>query len=309
MFDNNIEYLQINQCIPFKGDLFECNILDDKFEQLVYSIGTIGLVTPIIARRVNNCYEVVVGRLRLKALEYLGIEVVPAIVRDLTDVESEILVIETNINQRCIDNFKHSQIAEIVYRYHSLIKKQGRRSDLLRNVQKIISEIEGSNNATFSPVGEKLNSAVESGKKFSLSARTISRYLRVYLLCDELKQLLDYGYVSLRTAVELSFLDVSIQYVICDIIRDYFVVKYNDAIMLREYYQLGILNKDNVANVLNGMRINKTNYSGFKPMKKLFDKYSLGRFSNSELETLLDEALHLYFVEVLGDCSKVSWCK
>ena len=306
MLDSTIEYIHIDRCKLFKEDLFRYDDSDALFMQLVHSIGTIGLINPIVARRVGNYYEVVVGRSRFRAIKYLGIYEIQAIVRDLNDIEAEILVFETNINQRGIDNLKHSQVAELIYRYHSLLKKQGRRSDLLIGVQRVMSEFEYNSIQTYSQVGEKLNSAVESGKKFNLSARTISRYLRIYLLCDDFKELLDDGCLSLRTAVELSFIDKSLQTVLYDAVQDRFEVKYENAVALRRYYQMGVLNKDNITNVLNGMRMSKPNFNGFKPMKKLFDKYSLGRFSSSELEALLDEALYLYFVEVQGDCSKVN---
>lgn len=305
-YEGIIVNIPVCDCYVYRNDLFSIELEDNN---IIDSIGTFGIINPVIAREVaEDMYEIVVGRLRFKAIKYLGLGTIPAIIRNITDDEARIIMVETNLNQRRMDELKHSEIASIVYEYHSSLKAQGRRTDLIKEVCRIVDTISQESNLTFSPVGEKLNSAEEVGKKFKLSGRTISRYLRIFTLNDSIKLLVDEGDISIRAGVELSFLTNDNQDILSNLLHEIKRgIKYDEAILLREHERCNTFN----AELIKSLLINKTNFCnnivGFKPMFSLFKKYSLNAYNQDELENIIDKALYLYFETYSEKRNKVSW--
>lgn len=230
--------VSVYDCYVYKCNYFTKEVDVDCL--MLKSIGTYGVINPVIARYKNHKYEIILGRRRFLALKELGIPIVPLIIRDLNDTEVDLLIIEANVNQRGVETFKHSELANIVYTYYSNIKAQGRRTDLLNEVRNLLDIMGNDDEVTFRPVGEKLDSTKECSNKFKISTRTVSRYLRVYLLIDELKQSLDENLISLRASVELSYIECSLQKYIASLIQKKNIrITYEQAVWLRHQQKQG----------------------------------------------------------------------
>lgn len=162
--------------------------LDEDMEQLVESVKSRGVITPITLRRKEDGrYEIVSGHRRRKACELAGLATVPAEIKELTRDEAIILMVESNLQRSVI------LPSEKAFSYKMRLEamnRQGIRTDL-----------------TSCPVGTKLDSGEELSKDQGDSRRQIFRYIRLTELAPELLDLVDEGKIAMRPAVELSYLN------------------------------------------------------------------------------------------------------
>ena len=167
--------------------------MDEDMDQLVESVKSRGIITPITLRqKEDGRYEIISGHRRRKACELAGLEMVPAEIKELTRDEAIILMVESNLQRSVI---LPSEKAFAYKMRLDAMKRQGQRTDL---------------DGTSRPVGaksrdnrsdEQLADAVED------SARQISRYIRLTELAPDLLEMVDEGKIAMRPAVELSYLN------------------------------------------------------------------------------------------------------
>lgn len=164
--------------------------LDEDMDQLIESVKSRGVITPITLRRKEDGrYEIVSGHRRRKACELAGLATVPAEIKKLTRDEAIILMVESNLQRSVI------LPSEKAFSYKmrlEAMKRQGQRTDL-----------------TCSPVGNKLpgvKSSTVMAEEVGESKNTIFRYIRLTELIPELLDLVDEGRIAFRPAVELSYL-------------------------------------------------------------------------------------------------------
>lgn len=165
--------------------------LDEDMEQLVESVKSRGVITPITLRRKEDGrYEIVSGHRRRKACELAGLETVPAEIKELTRDEAIILMVESNLQRSVI------LPSEKAFSYKmrlEAMKRQGQRTDL-----------------TCGPVDHKLEGMKSRdviAESTNDSARQVSRYIRLTELIPEILDKVDEGRIALRPAVELNYLN------------------------------------------------------------------------------------------------------
>ena len=165
--------------------------MDEDMDQLVESVKSHGVITPVTVRqKEDGRYEIVSGHRRKKACEIVGLETVPAEIKELTRDEAIILMVESN--------FQRSTIlpSEKAFAYKmrlEAMKRQGQRTDL-----------------TSTPAAGKSSKGETAdiiGKAFGESGDQVRRYIRLTELEPELLEMVDEGRIALRPAVELSYLN------------------------------------------------------------------------------------------------------
>lgn len=163
--------------------------LDEDMDQLVESVKSRGVITPVTLRqKEDGRYEIVSGHRRRKACELAGLETVPAEIKELTRDEAIIYMVESNFQRSTI---LPSEKAFAYKMRMEAMKRQGERTDLTSN-----------------PVGGKSNeTAAIIGKTNGESATQVRRYIRLTELEPELLDLVDEGKIGLRPAVEISYLN------------------------------------------------------------------------------------------------------
>lgn len=165
--------------------------MDEDMDQLVESVKSRGIITPITLRKKDDGrYEIVSGHRRKKACELAGLETVPAEIKELTRDEAIILMVESNLQRSVI---LPSEKAFAYKMRLDALNRQGQRTDL-----------------TSGPVGQKsesVSSRDELADNSPDSARQIQRYIRLTNLEPELLQMVDEGKIAMRPAVELSYLN------------------------------------------------------------------------------------------------------
>ena len=186
-----IQQIPITELHPFKNHPFK--VLDDEaMQRTVESVAQFGVLAPLIARpRPEGGYEIISGHRRQHAAELAGLKTLPVIVRNMSDDEAVIRMVDSNLQRESI---LPSERAFAYKMKLEAIKNQGTRSDL-----------------TSRQVGEKLWSVAQVGAAANESERQVHRYIRLTNLIPELPDLVDQKKISFNPAVELSYLTASEQ--------------------------------------------------------------------------------------------------
>ena len=180
------EYLPIDKLRPFDGHPFQ--VKDDaEMDQLVFSVLTQGLLTPITVRATDTDeYEVISGHRRLRACQKAGIETVPALIYSMDRDAAIIALVDSNLHR---EHLLPSEKAHAYKMKMDAISHQGASCQL----------------------GTKLRSDEIIGSSTGESARQVQRYIRLTNLIPEILQMVDQGKIALTPAVELSYLKESEQ--------------------------------------------------------------------------------------------------
>lgn len=236
---------------PFKDHPFKIQN-NEEMKHLIESIKKFGTITPALARPLpEGGYELISGHRRLAACQVLGIETMPVIVREMTDDEAVIAMVDANLQRETI------LPSEKAFAYKMKL-------DAL-NHQGITSR----------QVGEKLLSVTQISKDNNESERQIHRYIRLTHLIPELLSMVDENKIAFNPAVELSYLSHSEQFILLD------AIKQNDctpshaqSIRLKKLSQEGTLNRDAIFEILAEQKPNQQEQYKFKreDIRKYFPK-------------------------------------
>ena len=183
----------------FKNHPFKV-IDDEKMEELVESIRRNGVLSPVILRPAEkNTYEMISGHRRMHAAQLAGLSSIPAFVRDMTDDESTIYMVDSNIQR---EELLPSEKAFAYKMKMDAIRRQGARQDL-----------------TSRQIVEKLSSD-EVGEKNGISGRQVQRFIRLTELIPDLLDMVDRKRLNFTIAVDISYIDKQIQQWLYEYIRE-----------------------------------------------------------------------------------------
>ena len=177
-----ISQLPPDKLTPFKKHPYQVRE-DAAMDELVESVRTYGILSPLLARPKGEGYELVSGHRRRLAAQKLGLPTVPVLVREMTDDEAVILMVDSNLQR---ENLLPSEKAFAYQMKLEAMKHQGK--------------------STSCKVCTKSRTDEMIGKHESVSARTIQNYIRLTNLVPPLLQMVDDGRIAFSPAVELSYL-------------------------------------------------------------------------------------------------------
>lgn len=279
--NNELMVLDLDDLIPFHDHIFT-RYSEEMLEELMNSIEDVGLLVPILARdhpEIRGKFEILSGHNRVEACQRLGMKQVHArIFPNLTNDEAKLIVIETNLKQRNLEDFKPSERAAIVSERHALMKKQGLRTDLIHEIE-----------------GQKNNEVDEKKAPFHLGKTQIRNYVRIHkYLIDELKILLDAGKVRIKGAVEISYLEPDEQKVVDQFINEGFKITDSKAKTIRKKALDAVITKEVLNEMFAQKKKNDKSEKNVKVPSYLIDLY----FSESEEDdilTVMQLALEQFF--------------
>ena len=261
--------LPVDKLYPFEGHPFQ--VKDDaEMDQLVWSILTQGLLTPITVRPLeNNKYEVVSGHRRLHACKKAGIETVPALIYALDRDAAAIALVDSNLHR---ERLLPSEKAFAYKLKMDAQSRQGQRTDL-----------------TSDQVGPKLTaSMIAEGE----SASQVKRYIRLTELIPEILTMVDEGKIALTPAVELSYLTKQEQLDLLETMEcEDCTPSLSQAIQLKKMSQSGELTIDRIFEILQEPKANQQEKISFKveDLRKYFPKsYSAAKIQETILKLLSD---------------------
>ena len=264
--------LPIEKLRPFEGHPFQ--VKDDaEMEQLVWSILTQGLLTPITVRPLSNDeYEVISGHRRLHACQKAGIETVPALIYVVDRDAAAIALVDSNLHREKI------LPSEKAYAYKlkmDAMSRQGQRTDL-----------------TLSQVATKLDTAAEIGKAVGESRDKVFRYIRLTELIPEILSMVDSGRIALTPAVELSYLTRQEQHDLLETMEsEDCTPSLSQAIQMKKLSQSRELDMDRIFEILREPKANQQDKISFRveDLRKFFPKsYTAARIQETILKLLSD---------------------
>ena len=250
---------------------------DDKMETLVDSIRENGILNPVIVRPdQTGDYEMVSGHRRLHAAGIVGLVKIPAIVKEMSDDEAIIKMVDANIQR---EEILPSERAWSLKMKMDAIKRQGKRSDL-----------------TSDQNGPKL-SAVEVGESAGISSTQVKRYIRLTELIPEILDLVDQKKVQFTLAVDISYFDEQVQKWIYEYIKDNGFLKPVQIAALKEQANLSNASQYNVISILNGALPQKSSSAKVSLSEKKLDKYFPPHYSAKQREEVIIQLLEQWSKE------------
>lgn len=229
-----VKNIPINELHPFKNHPFKI-LNNEEMERMIESIRKVGTITPALARPLpDGGYELISGHRRLAACQVLGFETMPVIVREMSDDEAVIAMVDANLQRETI---LPSEKAFAYKMKLEAIKHQG---------------------VTSRQVGEKLLSVTQVSKDSDDSERQIQRYIRLAYLIPELLSMVDDNKIAFNPAVEISYLDRDEQLILLDAINmNDCTPSHAQSIRLKKMSQDGLLTADAIYAILSEEKPNQ----------------------------------------------------
>ena len=301
--NNGIQMLSPQIIRGFRGHPFRL-YEGDRLNDLVESISENGVLVPAIVRKIEPDengfeYEMLAGHNRQNAASLAHREL-PCIVKEnLSDQDAWIYVIETNVLQRSFSEMLPSEKAAVLALRYSKMICQGRRNDIIEELKRLENPDEIRENPTSGTQCHRIKSRDVLGAEYNLKGRAVANYLRINELSVALKIRIDDGEFTIAAAVQLSYLAQEEQQMVEAVLSESeYKVNEGKAVLLREY--TGKLTPERAEQILSGefsRKPKKSTAAAFKVKPAIYKKYFTASISQKEFDSIVDEALALYFAQ------------
>ena len=262
-----VDELPLDELKPFKDHPFKV-IGDEEMERLKDSIRESGVLIPALARPAENGYELISGHRRLAACRALGLSTMPVIVRNLTDEEAVIAMVDSNLQR------EHILPSEKAFAYKMKMEALSHQGKTSRQV------------------GEKwsVSQISEAGND---SERQIHRYIRLTNLIPDILKLVDEGRIALTPAVELSYLNNHEQEVLHEIMScDEITPSLSQAQRLRKLSENYTLTDSGISQIMSEIKGNQKEYLKIEvePLRRYFPPGTTAK----QMQTTMIRAMEFY---------------
>lgn len=263
-----VKNIPLDELHPFKNHPFKI-LNNEEMKRMIESIRKVGTITPALARPLpDGGYELISGHRRLAACQVLGFETMPVIVREMSDDEAVIAMVDANLQRETI---LPSEKAFAYKMKLEAIKHQG---------------------VTSRQVGEKLLSVTQVSKDSDDSERQIQRYIRLTYLIPELLSMVDDNKIAFNPAVEISYLDRDEQLTLLDAINmNDCTPSHAQSIRLKKMSQDGLLTADAIYAILSEEKPNQKEQ--IKLPRDELHKYFPQNYSDEQIKRDILKGLEL----------------
>ena len=270
---NQVVEIDLAKLYPFKNHPFHVND-DEKMAETVESIKTYGVLTPALVRpRPDGGYEMISGHRRKRGCELCGKTTLPALVRNYTDDEAVIIMVDSNIQR---ENLLYSEKAFAYRMKYEALKRQGRRTDLT------LVQVE--------PKLKKRWAAEMVGTEVGETMSTIKRYIRLTYLSNYLLEFVDKNELPFTVAVDLSYLKSNEQSLLLAFIgATKKMPNGSQAKKLKELSQQKELTGEDIEKILRGEA--KVNYQKISFSEKQLQKYFPPDYKKEQIEKIIFQLL------------------
>ena len=251
-----VQEIDISKISNFPDHPFKVND-DEKMQDMVKSIKEYGVILPVIVRpKEDGTYEMISGHRRKRACELAGVKQIRCIVKNLSDDEATILMVDSNIQR---EEILPSEKAFAYKMKLEAMKHQGKNIDI-------------DENETSAPMVPKLTSREILGEEMGESRENIRRYIRLTKLIPELLDEVDSKRIAFRPAVELSYLSDENQYVVLNKLEfDEVSPSLSQAIILKKMEQEGTITEEKIEELLDKEKPNQKEF--IKIHNEKIDRY------------------------------------
>ena len=263
--------IEIDKIKPFAGHPFKV-IDDEKMQDLIESISESGVLTPVLIRPdQNDGYEMISGHRRMHAAQKAGLITIPAIVREMTDDEAVIAMVDANIQR---EELLPSEKAFAYKMKLEAMKRQGSRTDL-----------------TLSQNETKLRSDEILSKQVGESRAQVQRYIRLTELIPDLLELVDKKRLNFTIAVDISYIPQDVQKWIYEYICDNGFIKPTQIAALRNYLGQAPVTQSLMISILNSHIPVKAPARKVTLNEKKLTKYFPKNYTSEDMEKVIESLL------------------
>lgn len=262
---NNIEYIEVEKLKPFENHPYKVKN-DEEMDNLIESIREHGILSPIIARPIeNNEYEIISGHRRLFAGKQAGLTKIPAMVCEMDRDTAAVTLVDSNLHR---ENILPSEKAFAYKLKAEALFHQGKRTDL-----------------TLEQVAPKLSTEAV-GESENISKDTVKRYIRLTNLLPKLLELVDIVKIAFTPAVELSYLnDIEQQDLIEIIESEDCTPSLSQAVRMKKLSQQGLLTDDKILEIMSEEKANQK--ERIKIPTERVRKFFPQSYSNTQIEEVI----------------------
>ena len=265
--------IEISKIQSFRAHPFKV-LDDDKMQELIDSISVNGILTPVLVRPLGmDTYEMISGHRRMHAAKIVGLTKIPTIIREMTDDESVINMVDANVQR---EELLPSEKAFAYRMKLDAMKRQAGRP--------------GKNNVSQNETN--LRSDEILAKEIGTSRNQIQRYIRLTELIPELLDMVDRKKLQFTVAVDISYIDPVVQQWLYEYIRENGFIKPAQVIALRKYLQIEKVNQQRMIMILNENMPGRTSINRkitFSEDK--LSKYFPPFYSQLDMENIMIELL------------------
>ncbi|MGN1175022.1 MAG: ParB/RepB/Spo0J family partition protein [Roseburia sp.] len=271
------EVVKIKDIHPFKDHPFKV-LDDDKMDELVESIKANGVFSPVLIRpREEGGYEMISGHRRLHASERAGLTSIPAIIKEMTDDEAVIAMVDSNVQR---EEILPSERAYSFKMKMDALRHQGFRSDLVKD-----------ENTASDTQCRRLETAAIVGKEVGMGQVQVRKYVRLTELVPELLDLVDAKRITMTMAVDISYFDKEIQQWIFEYRRDNGILLPDQINALKELRNIDNITKYTFTATMNNALPEKKVNGRVNLSEKKLNRYFPARMTSMERERIILELL------------------
>ena len=268
--------IEIGRIHAFPNHPFK--VLDDeKMDTLVDSIRENGILNPVIVRPdQSGNYEMISGHRRLHAAKIVGLKKVSAIVKEMSDDEAIIKMVDANIQR---EEILPSERAFSFKMKMEAMSRQGSRVDLTCGTE-------------FHKSGDINKKTRETiGDEAGMTGRQVTKYIRLTELIPELLDYVDIKKITIAMAVDLSYLDEQVQKWVYEYFKENGFLKPVQVEALKNYPNLSNVTQFSVISIMNDALPKKSKESKLSFSAKKLDKYFPPQYSTKERENIIIQLL------------------
>lgn len=264
--------IDVDMIHVFKNHPFK--VLDDeKMSDLVESIRVNGILSPVLVRPDGeDSYEMISGHRRMHAAKIVGLTMIPAIVREMSDDEAIVYMVDSNIQR---EELLPSEKAFAYKMKIEAVKRGAGRPSKENSCQN----------------GTNYRADYELSNQVGESARTIQRFIRLTELIPELLDMVDSKRLQFTAGVEISYIDKEIQQWICEYIHENGNVKQNQIVILRQELLNGAITQSQLIDILNENAIGRIPKKKVTLSEKKLSQYFPPHYTSAEMEKVIVELL------------------
>ena len=264
-----VQMLSPDKLLPFEKHPFQVRE-DESLEELMESIRSYGVLSPLLARPKGEEYELVSGHRRRLAAQKLGVEAVPVLVREMSDDEAVILMVDSNLQR------EHLLPSEKAFAYKMKLEAMKRKAGRPKRNQL--------------QVATNFDTASVIGSQTGESRDQVFRYIRLTNLVPPLLKLVDEGRIAFSPAVELSYLTKEEQAELWDLIeREDATPSLSQAIRMKQLSRMAKLTPEAIYAIISEEKPNQKEQVRIKT--ESLKKYFPSHYSTQQMEKAIIKLL------------------
>ena len=311
--------MEFDQMKPFSDHRFKL-YTGKRLEDMVDSIRNYGILQPLILWHRREEYILLSGYNRRNAGILAGLKKAPVVIKEhLSHEEALLIIAETNLRQRSFSDLSESERAFCLKQHYDALKSQGKRTDLLNELDELLNSDDNAGASTVSesvtrsqngetPENEastvsktvtRFRTDEKLGEKYGLNRDKVAKYVRIAGLIPPLLERFDQGEITFLAAYDLSFIEnTAYQEILEEYLQGGYRLDTTKAALFHSYAKEGNLTEKTIAEILSGQKseiLEIAKHKTFRLKPTVISRYFTPVQSKKEIEETIEKALELYF--------------